>query len=137
MVEAPTTQTQQTLTPVPSDSGATQAETTVIDLFNAATTAAENLIIAAVPALGIPVLKQIWELIFSWITGYIGKAFGEGAAFIVIDIQVWAQVQKVLASSTALAQAQATGDPNAIATARAASDAAAQALFTFNGSGQS
>lgn len=123
--------------PIPNNSGATLAEQTVESVFTTAINLAETAIIAAAPWLGIPVFKQLWELIFSYITGQIGLAFGKGAAFIVISVEDWAQVQSVLSTSTALAQAQANGDPNAISTARAASDAAAKALLTFNGGGQS
>lgn len=74
----------------------------------------ETAIIADVPWLGLPVIKQIWEALFSWICGYFIRAAEDGATFAVIDIQTGSEVSGVSSALAALVAAEKTGDASAI-----------------------
>lgn len=100
--------------PTTTNSAATSANTAIVDVVSALIPAAEGLIIADVPALGLPIIKQIWEALFSWIAGYFEKAAENGATFGIIDLQVIKEEAGVSAGIAALIAAEKTGDPNAI-----------------------
>ena len=120
--------------PTTTDSTAAIVSQTVTDIFGAAVTAAETAIIAAQPWLGLPVIKQLWEALFSYIVGKISGALGTGAGFLVIDLQTYTEVTNAASAIQALHAAQTSGDSNAITQARAQADAAAAALLHYNGS---
>ena len=120
--------------PTTTDSTAAIVSQTVTDIFGAAVTAAETAIIAAQPWLGLPVIKQLWEALFSYIVGKISGALGTGAGFLVIDLQTYTEVTNAASAIQALQAAQTSGDSNAITQARAQADAAAAALLHYNGS---
>ena len=120
--------------PTTTDSTASIVSQTVTDIFGAAVTAAETTIIAAQPWLGLPVIKQLWEALFSYIVGKISGALGTGAGFLVIDLQTYTEVTNAASAIQALQAAQTSGDSNAITQARAQADAAAAALLHYNGS---
>ena len=120
--------------PTTTDSTASIVSQTVTDIFGAAVTAAETMIIAAQPWLGLPVIKQLWEALFSYIVGKISGALGTGAGFLVIDLQTYTEVTNAASAIQALQAAQTSGDSNAITQARAQADAAAAALLHYNGS---
>ena len=120
--------------PTTTDSTASIVSQTVTDIFGAAVTAAETAIIADQPWLGLPVIKQLWEALFSYIVGKISGALGTGAGFLVIDLQSYTEVTNAASAIQALHAAQTSGDSNAITQARAQADAAAAALLHYNGS---
>ena len=120
--------------PTTTDSTAPIVSQTVTDIFGAAVTAAETAIIAAQPWLGLPVIKQLWEALFSYIVGKISGALGTAAGFLVIDLQTYTEVTNAASAIQALQAAQTSGDSNAITQARAQADAAAAALLHYNGS---
>ena len=120
--------------PTTTDSTASIVSQTVTDIFGAAVTAAETTIIAAQPWLGLPVIKQLWEALFSYIVGKISGALGTAAGFLVIDLQTYTEVTNAASAIQALQAAQTSGDSNAITQARAQADAAAAALLHYNGS---
>ena len=120
--------------PTTTDSTASIVSQTVTDIFGAAVTAAETTIIAAQPWLGLPVIKQLWEALFSYIVGKISGALGTGSGFLVIDLQTYTEVTNAASAIQALQAAQTSGDSNAITQARAQADAAAAALLHYNGS---
>lgn len=128
----------QTTTPVgtalpTTDATASFANKTVGQLLNALVPVAEAAIIAAVPWLGVPGLKQIWEMLFNYIVGQLSGALGTQASFIVMDVQEYFTLKSVSSALTQLKAAQATGDVNAIAQANAAADAAAAGLLHYGG----
>ena len=120
--------------PTTTDSTASIVSQTVTDIFGAAVTAAETAIIADQPWLGLPVIKQLWEALFSYIVGKISGALGTAAGFLVIDLQTYTEVTNAASAIQALQAAQTSGDSNAITQARAQADAAAAALLHYNGS---
>ena len=120
--------------PTTTDSTASIVSQPIADIFGAAVTAAESAIIAAQPWLGLPVIKQLWEALFSYIVGKISGALGTGAGFLVIDLQTYTEVTNAASAIQALQAAQTSGDSNAITQARAQADAAAAALLHYNGS---
>ena len=120
--------------PTTTDSTASIVSQTVTDIFGAAVTAAETTIIAAQPWLGLPVIKQLWEALFSYIVGKISGALGTAAGFLVIDLQTYTEVTNAASAIQALQAAQTSGDSNAITQARAQADQAAAALLHYNGS---
>lgn len=103
-------------------------------LKNGGVALVEALIIADVPWLGWPGIKQIWEFIFSWIAGYFVKAAQNGATFVIIDIQVGAEVGKLAEALKAVIIAQKSGDPVAIKKAMKDYADAQSALVHDNGS---
>lgn len=94
---------------------------------------AEALAIAAYPWLGIPVVKQIWELA----AGYYANLFSElvqvGTTFLVIDSQIANEktgLKKELDNIIAVGK---TGDPDAIKKAIKAYADAQSALVRYDG----
>lgn len=94
----------------------------------------ETMIIADVPLLGIPVVKQIWEAIFNWIASYFIKAAQTGATFAVIDVQVDAEQSKLSKALSDLIAAEKSGDKNAIQQAIKNYQTAQSAFINSDGS---
>lgn len=76
--------------------------------------AVEGLIIADVPALSLPIIKQLWEALFGWVAGYFIKAAKTGATFAIIDSQINGEVTTLSKALAAIAAAQKTGDEDAL-----------------------
>ncbi len=89
------------------DSAIQSAETGIIGVV-------ETMIIADVPALGFPIIKQLWEALFNWIAGYFTKAAMDGATFLVIDHQVDKEQSALSKALAALTAAQKTGNADEI-----------------------
>lgn len=83
-------------------------------LGNSGVQAVEALIIADVPWLGWPGIKQAWEFVLGWVAGYFITAAQNGATFAVIDTQVGGELDALTIALRALIAAQKTGDPIAI-----------------------
>jgi hypothetical protein len=103
------------------------AETSIIGLTY-------NAIIAAVPWLGLPVIKQVWTGIFAFIADYFTRQAELGATFAVIDTQVNEEELTFNQALAALKAAQTSGDPNAISVAEKNFINAATALGSYDGS---
>ena len=93
---------------------AAKVDTVISISASAGETLVEGLIIADVPWLGLPGIKQIWEALFNWIMGYVVKAAQTGATFAVIDAQVSSELSNVSTAMAALIAAEKTGNANAI-----------------------
>ena len=91
-------------------------------------------IIAAVPALGIPIVKQLVDEIESLIEDKITVYLETGADFIIIDAETGTEDINVSAQQDALDRALASGDPAAIAAAKKALTDAEDSLTTDDGS---
>lgn len=83
-------------------------------IHNAGIAAVENLILAEVPWLRFPILKQLFEFLLGWIGGYVIKAEQNGATFAVIDMQVGNEKAAVSVALAAVIAAEKSGDPDAI-----------------------
>ena len=94
----------------------------------------ENMIVADVPWLGLPGIKQIWEGLLSWICGYVEKATQEGATFAVIDVQVSSEQSALSKALANLVAAQKSGDKDAIRSAILVYQQANSALIHDDGS---
>lgn len=100
--------------PTTENRTANEVSTLMSSLENAGVVTVENLIIADVPWLGAPVIKQIWQALFAWIAGYFLKAAQDGATFVVIDAQISSEEFYLSEALAKLMMAEKTGDPNAI-----------------------
>lgn len=96
--------------PQTTNSTATEVNSIVSALGNAGVQAVEALIIADVPVLGFPGLKQLWELLLGWVAGYFIKAAENGATFAIIDLQIAGEESGMSKALAALVAAEKTGD---------------------------
>lgn len=125
-------------TPLPtSNTAAKIADKTVLEIVSIATTAAETAAIAYVPALGFPVIKQLWEALFQWITGLIGTALGTEASFIVMDVQKYLDLHAAASALASLSAAQKSGDQTLIQKANSDADDALASLVHYIGDAHS
>jgi hypothetical protein len=122
--------------PSTTNSSAEVVDSAISDALNAAQSVAETAIIADFPFLGLPVVKTLFEIIFSYIVGKLTNALQTAGTFAVIDTQVASEEKALAVNTAAIRAAEATGDPNAIAQARANEDAAAANLLHDDGSAQ-
>jgi hypothetical protein len=106
----------------------------VKSLSNTGVQAVEALIIADVPWLGWPGIKQAWELVLGFIASYIIKAAQNGVTFAVIDVQVDQELSALSAALKAIQDAQKSGDPIALKKAIQAYADAQSALVHSDGS---
>ena len=104
-------------TPETSNKTAGTVDTVINVSTEAIVSTVETMIIADVPLLGVPVVKQLWESLLGWIAGYFSKAMQNGATFAVIDTQVNSEEKGVSSALAALIAAEKSGDKNAIQTA--------------------
>jgi hypothetical protein len=83
-------------------------------LGNSGVKIVEALIIADLPWLGWPGIKQVWQLLLGFVASYFIVAAQNGATFEVIDTQVGGELDALSVALRALIAAQKTGDPVAI-----------------------
>jgi hypothetical protein len=95
---------------------------------------AEALCIAEAPFLGLPVIKQFWELGFQWVASKFILAAETGATFAVIDVQVSKEETNVSAALAAVIAAEKSGNPDAIKSAIQAYANSQSALASYDGS---
>lgn len=76
--------------------------------------AAEAALFAAAPWLNLPVVKQIFDLLFSWLFKYVSAALEKLAAFQIIDIQTHHENASYQSAVDGLQKAIASGDQKAI-----------------------
>ena len=122
MASPPTNQTAQAV-----DNAIQSGASSIVSLT-------ESMIIADVPFLGAPIIKQIWEALFGWIAGYFEKAAATGATFAVIDLQVDTEVSSVSVALQNLIAAEKTNNPVLIQRAVAAYAKANSNLINSDGS---
>lgn len=120
--------------PVPQNTAATQANKLLKSLENVLVPIAEAAIITAVPELGIPVVKQISQAIEVALADKLTKLAETGVTFLVIDVQTANENLNMHTAVALLARAVQSGDPNAIAKAKAQFDEAQDALASDDGS---
>lgn len=113
---------------------ATGANKIVAALGNAGVQIVEGLIIADVPLLGIPVIKQAWEALFGWMASYFVKASELGVTFTIIDIQVGSEENEMSAALASLVAAEKGGNQDDINKAIQNYITAQKDLISFDGS---
>lgn len=106
--------TMSTTPPTTENKTAGRIARAIKNLGNAGVKAVEALIIADVPWLAWPGIKQTWQLLLGWVAGYFLTALQNGATFTVIDTQVGGQLDALSVALRALIAAQKTGDAVAI-----------------------
>lgn len=116
-----------------TNQGAVTVEKTVMELFNDATSAAETAIETAQPWLKTPVLKQLFEALFSAIVAQISTPLSVSGAYIALDIDKYTALMNAAQAQAALNAAKLTGDPNAIQTASDNVDAAVAPILHYIG----
>ena len=95
--------------------------------------AAEGAIIADIPALGIPVLKQIWEFAFDWLVKWVLYPVATLGGFIVVDAEEYCFLLKAIKAQADLEAAKKIGDANAITNASNNVDNAAANVIHYIG----
>lgn len=101
-------------TPTTTNSLADKVNSALGNLENAGVMVVEALIIADVPWLGFPGIKQVWELFFGWLCGYFIKASQNGATFTIIDLQVGHEIDGISKALADLITAERNGDATEI-----------------------
>lgn len=120
--------------PLPTNPAADQANKIIKAIENVLVPIAENAIIAAVPTLGLPVVKQITEAIETALADKLTQLAETGVTFTIIDIQTGRENSAMSDAVKKLLAAQRSGDPNAIAQAQADFEKAQDALVHDDGS---
>lgn len=120
--------------PTTTNSTATMADNIISATASTLEKVTEDMIIADVPLLATPIIKQLWEGLFNWIMGYASRAAQTGATFAVIDTQVNSEQSGMSSALAALVAAEKSGDANAIQKAIQAYQAAQSSLINSNGS---
>ena len=122
-------------TTLPVNKAAQLANSIIKGIEAALEPAIEAALIAAVPALGLPVVKQVVGEIEKIIEDKITVYLETGADFVIIDMQTNAENSNLAAARAAYIRALHTNDPAQIAAARKAYDVAQSALANDDGSG--
>ena len=96
--------------------------------------AAEAVLIADQPWLGLPIVKQLLEWLLDQMTGVLYGQAADAATKIIIDLQVGEETSAVNSAFSAAQAAIASGDANAITTAQANLSSAFGGLINSDGS---
>lgn len=102
--------------------------------FKALEAGAVALIVADVPFLGLPVVKQLLDAVVSYVGGKFSVLFQTASTFAIIDVQTSIEESGVSKTLAAVIAAEKSGDPDAIAKAIAAYQAAQSNLAHSDGS---
>lgn len=97
-------------------------------------TATEAVIIADVPWLGLPIIKQIMELILNKVAAVFYTSAANAATKLIVDIQINQEKSTVLNAFQSLQMAVASGDKDAIAKASDDLDKAYGSIIHYDGS---
>jgi hypothetical protein len=89
-------------------------------IYDVALNAAFSALVAQVPFFGFPIVSIITKYLMSWMTGYFYDPLSKIVDNMIIDGQVSAEQKAVQQATTQLKQAQASGDADALAKAKAA-----------------
>lgn len=119
--------------PTPVNGTATNVNTGIAAVGGALVSTVEAMILADQAWLGLPGIKQLWEALFGWISGYFVKAAENGATFAVIDIQTGSEEAGISKALAALIAAEQTGNAQTIQAAIQAYASAQSALVNDNG----
>lgn len=122
-------------TPTTTNTTVTTAQNAEADAVNALVSVAEAAIIADLPWMATPGLKQLWQAFFSWAAGYLSKAIQQSTAFAIIDIQVNSEQNALSAALANIVAAQKSGNGTELQAAIAAYQKAQSALVNDDGSG--
>ena len=121
--------------PLPTaDATAAGANRTVTTILNDAIPLAETALIAAYPPLAWPILKQIWEAIFSYFVGQLIGALGTVTGYVVMDVQKYMALTAAGNALAALDAAKKAGNTDAIEQASKDVDSAVTPILHFIGS---
>lgn len=120
--------------PTTTNSTASTVDSALSNIGNTGVATVEAMILSDVPWLGFPGLKQIWEALFGWIAGYFIKAAENGAAFVIMDLQIDNEKSRISTALAAIVVAEKSGDKNAIQIAIRNYAAAQSALVHDDGS---
>lgn len=122
-------------TPSANDTTATTVNKIIHDLvFDVAVGAAENAAIAQVPLLGLPIIKQIFDVLVGFVAGKIADQLEHVATFTVIDIQTDQESSNYQKATDQLTQAVQSGNPALISVAKENARNALASLIHFDGS---
>lgn len=122
-------------TPLPTTNVPEQIGATVVsDIQQMADTAIDAYAEAQAPVLAVPIIKQIFEYLVSWITTPLTTIFGTLLSWGVIDTEIFLEKLGVSNALKALIAAEKTGNPDAIAKALKDFQAANSALDNSDGS---
>lgn len=125
---------QNPKTPIPVvNQGAQDVVDIIENLTQVGEDAAEAAIIAEVPVMGTPVLKQVWEAIFDWIVKFIMKPVASLGGRVLISAEEYLALRKAASAQVALDQAKKTGDSNAISKASSEVDQAVASVVHYVG----
>lgn len=120
--------------PTTVNSGLALSDSMVTTVMDAATAAVEAEIIAAVPELGLPVIKQVLELALHVVEGLTEEQLLRVATFLIVDAQTSLENSNLVKAAGVLAAATATGNADAINQANQDFEKALAALIHFDGS---
>ncbi len=120
--------------PTTTNTLAGMVNSAISEAMSLGTDAVEAAIIADVPVLGYPGLKQILEWGLSLVEGYFYSQAANAATKLVIDLQVGSEISTVNLAFTNAQQAVASGDPQAIQKASSDLDTAFGNLVHSDGS---
>ena len=120
--------------PTTTNQTANNLNTAILKVSGTLCTMVETAIIADVPFLGAPVVKQLWETLFNFIASYFIKYSENGVTFAVIDVQTDQEQSNMSDALKNLLAAEKSGDQNAIQNAIAAYAVAQSALVHDDGS---
>lgn len=120
--------------PTTVNSGLALSDSMVTTVMDAAIAAVEAEIIAAVPELGLPVIKQVLELALHVVEGLTEEQLLRVATFLIVDAQTSLENSNLVKAAGVLAAATATGNADAINQANQDFEKALAALIHFDGS---
>ena len=124
-------------TPLPTTNAvASGVDTAIADGESAAETAVDTMAEAAQPWLALPVIKQIFQSIVSYICGLLGKTGQLLATFAITKYQGSVENSALQTAETEVEAAIQSGDPNAIAKAEQDFQKAQSAAVNSDGSAQ-
>jgi hypothetical protein len=121
--------------PQSTNQSAVVGDAVVVNLANLAITSAKTLLFSDFPFLATPGLKQLVELLLSFLSKYFIKAMSQLVTFEIIDSQVKGEITHFDAAMQKLKDAQLTGNLNDINDALFHVQVAAQNLGHSDGSG--
>lgn len=120
--------------PQTTNTEASLVDSIIQDINTTGVQIVEKLAEADVPALALPVIKQVFEFVLGFIDLYISKAEQMGATFAVIDGQIYSEQNGMTKALASVMSAEKGGDPNAIKQAIQNYANAQSALVHFDGS---
>jgi hypothetical protein len=119
---------------VPTENKPAQTAVNIAEgLVQGGESALEAEIISAVPAMGTPVWRQVWEAVLDKLVTFITEPLARLSGCVVIEIDEYLALRKAAQAQAALDAAKKIGDPNAVAQASAHVDQAVAAAVHYVG----